>query len=189
MPDICTYVLSVLLFYGSFCTIAAGVQSQASSPNVVLEVISTINYGVGVHQDKQLLMRLTDDGKVEWDNWLGNTWKRETSAINAERVSEAQRALDGIDSTSVRNRKMGPYHIYMDSSVVLQIRMHVRQEQVTFSVINPWPSNMPSEVEHSLIHKAMPKNVKVVVCEIDRLSSEVANTPVSELCKTRNELH
>jgi hypothetical protein len=119
MPDICTYVLWVLLFYGSFCTIA-GVQSQASSPNVVLEVIST-NYGIGGHQDKELLTRLTDDGKVEWDNWLGNTWKRETSAVNAKRVSEVQRALDGIDSTSVRNKKMGPYHIYMDSSVVLQI--------------------------------------------------------------------
>jgi hypothetical protein len=188
MPDICTYVLWVLLFYGSFCTIAAGVQSQASSPNVVLEVIST-NYGIGGHQDKELLIRLTDDGKVEWDNWLGNTRKRETSAVNAKRVSEVQRALDGIDSTSVRNKKMGPYHIYMDTSVVLQIQMHVRQEQVTFSVTNPWPSNMPSEVDDALIHKAMPKNVKVVVCEIDRLSSGVRNTPVSELCKTRNESH
>jgi hypothetical protein len=188
MPDICTYVLSVLLFCSSFCTIAAGVQSQASSPNVVLEVTST-NYGVGGHQDKRLLIRLTDDGKVEWDNWLGNNWKRETSAINAERVSEVQRALDGIDSTSVRNKKVGPYHIYMDNSVVLQIQMHVRQEQVTFSVINPWPSNMPSEAEHSLIHKTMPKNVKVVVCEIDKLSGEVAHTPVSELCQTRNESH
>jgi hypothetical protein len=42
-------------------------------------------------------------------------------------------------------------------------------------------------VEHSLIHKTMPKNVKVVVCEIDRLSGDVAHTPVSELCQTRNE--
>jgi|HubBroStandDraft_4_1064222.scaffolds.fasta_scaffold716089_1 hypothetical protein len=135
------------------------------------------------------IRRLTDHGKVGWDKWLGNTWKRETSAVDAERVSELQRVLDVIDSTSVPNKKMGPYHIYMDNSVVLQIRMNVCQEQVTFSGLNPWPSNMPSEAEHSLIHKAMPRNVKVVVCEIDKLSSDVANTPVSELCKTRNELH
>jgi len=38
-----------------------------------------------------------------------------------------------------------------------------------------------------LIHKTMPKNVKVVVCEIDRMSGDVAHNPVSELCQTRNE--
>src|SRR5580700_901597 len=83
------------------------------------------------------IRRLTDHGKVGWDKWLGNTWKRETSAVDAERVSELQRVLDVIDSTWVPNKKMGPYHIYMDNSVVLQIRMNVCQEQVTFSGLNP----------------------------------------------------
>jgi hypothetical protein len=187
MCRIRTYVLPGLFCLSSLCTIVGNTQSSDSSPNVVLRVTS-INYGIGGHQDKRLLVRLTDDGKVEWDKWKDNTWKRETTSVGVQRVSEVQRIFDSINATSVRNKKMGPYHVYMDNSVVLQIRMLVRQEQVTFSVINPFPSNMPPEAEHLLIHKAMPKDVKIIVCEIDKLSSEVANLPVSDLCDTNDEV-
>jgi len=72
---------------------------------------------------------------------------------------------------------MGPYGINEDASEELQIKMTAKKGEVTFSVINPWAS---SESTH---HKRMPRDVRVVVCEVDRLHAQVADVPVQEVCK------
>jgi hypothetical protein len=97
-------------------------------------------------------------------------------------VSEIQRTLDAIDKRLVHS-KMGPYNFYVDTSDELQIHMIVGQEHVTFSVVNPWlPGALPNR-------KPMPRDVKAVVCEIDKLHAEVANIRVNELCKASQTSH
>jgi hypothetical protein len=56
---------------------ASGPQSQLSSPIVVLEATNTI-HGIGGYQNQQMLVRLTNDGNVEWDKRVGNAWERQS---------------------------------------------------------------------------------------------------------------
>jgi hypothetical protein len=181
MPRYLSYVMSILLCIGPFFAMTSDVQSQASSPIVVLEATSTV-HGNNGYQNQLLLARLTDDGKVEWDKLVGTTgWERQTGSVSAERVSEIKRTLDAIQESSLHGR-MGPYDTYEDWSVELQIHMTAKKGEVTFSVINPWS---PSEFRH----KRMPKDVRVVVCEIDRLHAQVADVPVTEVCKATTRSH
>jgi hypothetical protein len=176
MPHFLGFVLSLLLCVNSFSAIESGAQSQASPPMILLEATSTL-HGIGGYQSQLLLVRLTDDGKVEWDKLVGpRATERQTSSVSEERVSEIKRALGSIDESSLHGT-MGPYHIYMDTSVELQIHMTVRKAEVAFSVMNPWP---PTEFPG---HKRMPKDVRVVVCEIDKLHAQVADIPVTAMCK------
>jgi hypothetical protein len=117
---------------------------------------------------------------VEWDKAVGNAWERHASSVSAEQVSEIRRTLDAIDKSAV-NGKMGPYHVYEDASVELQIHMIVGQEYLAFSVVNPW---LPGANR-----KRMPKDVKAVVCEIDRLYAQVANSPINKLCTAAQPSH
>jgi hypothetical protein len=91
----------------------------------------------GQTEMQYLLVRLTNNGKVEWDKYARNAWERQTSSVSAERVSKIQRTLDSIDKSQLHGA-MGPYHVYVDTSVELRIQMTVRQGEVTFSVTNPW---------------------------------------------------
>ena len=175
MPRFLSCALSVLTWINLFCAVSSDAQSQPSSPIVVLEATNTLHANNN-YQSQWLLVRLTDDGKVEWDKYVGNAWERKTSSVSAEQVAEVERTLNAIDKNIVHGR-MGPYRIYVDTSDELQIHMTVRQAEVTFSVMNPWmPGALPSR-------KPMPKDVKAVVCVIDRLHAEVANVSVNELCK------
>jgi hypothetical protein len=181
MPCYLSYVLSILLCIGPFFPIASDVQSQPSFPIVVLEATSTV-HGNNGYQNQLLLVRLTDDGKVEWDKPVGTTGsERQTGSVSAERVSEIRRTLDTIHEGSLHGR-MGPYDTYEDWSIALQIHMTAKKGEITFSVINPWS---PSEFRH----KRMPKDVRVVVCEIDRLHAQVADVPVTEMCKATTLSH
>jgi hypothetical protein len=158
---------------------ANNAQSQVSAPIVVLEANGITRGLAGEMQ--YLVVRLTDDGKVKWDKYVGDAWERQTSSVTAERVSAIQRTLDSIDK-SVVHGTMGPYYVYTDTQVTLEIHMTARQGEVTFSVMNPWQSGMPGP-------EPMPKDVKAVVCEIDRLHAQVANVPVSKMCKAINSSH
>jgi hypothetical protein len=161
--------------HDTWVEVASNAQSEASAPIVVLDA-TCITRGVGGHKIQYLLARLTDDGKVEWDKYVGNAWERQTSSVTAERLSEIQRTLGSIDK-SLFHGAMGPYNVYIDTSVELQVHMAARQEEVTFSLMNPWPpSEMPSR-------KPMPKDVKAVVCEIDKLYAQVASVPIIRMCR------
>jgi hypothetical protein len=157
-----------------FSAAANNSRSPVPAPIVVLEATSmTRNQGAEI---QYLLVRLTDDGRVEWDKYVGKAWERQSSSVSAERVSEIQRTLDSIDK-GLLHGAMGPYHVYEDTSEELRIQMAARQGEVTFSVTNPWREpGMPSR-------KRMPKEVGVVVCEIDGLYAQVAGVPVEPMRK------
>jgi hypothetical protein len=159
---------------------ANNARSPVSAPIVVLEATNmTRSQGDEMHY---LLVRLTDDGKVEWDKYVGNAWERQISSVSGERVSKIQRTLDSIDRSQLHGT-MGPYHVYVDTSVELRIQMAARQGEVTFSVTNPWSEpGMPSR-------KRMPKEVRVVVCEVDGLYAQVASVSVDPMCKAITSPH
>ena len=177
MSRVLSYLLSILIWISVVCVMASRAQSGVSSPIVILEATSTM-HGIGGYENKLLLVRLTDDGKVEWDKLVGSqVSERETSSVSAEVVSNIERALKNVDESLFRG-KMGPYYVYVDTSIELQVRMTASSGQVTFLVTNPWSPG--------IVRKPMPNDVKTVVCEISRLHAQVANTPVNQMCKASN---
>jgi hypothetical protein len=175
-----TFILSILTSITLFSAAVNNARWPVSPPVVVLEATSvTRNQGSEI---QYLLVRLTDDGKVEWDKYVGNAWERQTSSVSAERVSEIQQTLDSIDK-SLLHGAMGPYHVYEDTSVELRIQMTASQGDVKFSVTNPWSEpGTPSR-------KRMPKDVRIVVCEVDGLYAQVAGVSVDPVCKATTLPH
>jgi hypothetical protein len=167
------YALLFLIFIVSSCADTVGAQSQSTSPAVILEAISTFN-GLGADQDKHLLLRLRADGRLDWDKVAGYVWERQTSFVNERVVSDVERALDTVRLGSVRGA-MGPYFIYEDSSVEIQVQMTARKREITFLAINPWWDVRA--------RKHMPKDLKTVICEINSLRALVASDSVDQLCK------
>jgi hypothetical protein len=95
MSSFPSVILTMLMYINSFSATANSARQPVSFPIVVLEVT-----GIARNQGSEiqyLLVRLTDDGTVEWDKYVGNAWKRQTSSVSAERVSKIQRTLDSID--------------------------------------------------------------------------------------------
>jgi hypothetical protein len=181
MPLFPRLIQSLAICINFFSVLASNTQSQDPPPTVVLEATSILR-GIGSYEKEHLLSRLTNDGKVEWDKYVANKWERQTSSVTSERVSEIQRRLDSVDK-SLLHDAMGPYYIYVDTSTEVKIRTTAKQRDVAFSVQNPWPPGIiPS-------HKPMPKDVKAVLCEIDRLQAQVANLPIREMCKPRDSSH
>jgi hypothetical protein len=183
MPRILSLILSILISANAICATANQAEPAASSPQVVLEATNTTR-GTGGYKAELLLVRLTDDGKVEWDNVGGwdklegqYTRERQISTVSAGVVSKIKRTLTTVDESRIRS-KMGPYYIYTDTTAELQIRMIAGPGSVTFTVLNPW---------QGYVQKPMPKDIKTVVCEISRLHAQVANTPVDEMCLARNK--
>jgi hypothetical protein len=142
MRSISRYVSLFLIGTFLFCATSINPQSQVSSPTVVVEATDTI-HGIGGYQNTRLLVRLWDDGKLEWDNWVGNAWKSQIGSVTIERVSAIKRSLDAIDGSRMRG-KMGPYHIYTDTSVELRVRLTTSQGVLAFTLINPWSCELPS---------------------------------------------
>lgn len=142
-------------------------------PAIVLEVTNT-HRGMG-YEDKSLLVRLTEDGKIEWDKWKApRVVERQAGSVSANAVSEIQRALNTVDQSLFRS-KMGPYCGYSDTFDELQVRMKTKTGPLEFLLINPWSSGMPL--------KSMPTDVRIVFCEIDALYAQNAKYPVDQACK------
>jgi hypothetical protein len=170
-----TYVFWILIWINAVCNTAGGCpQSGVSAPAVVLEATNT-KHGIGGYENKLLVVRLTDDGKVEWDEPVGlHVSVRQTSSVSAEVLSNIVRTLKAVDQSLFRGR-LGPYYVYIDSSDELQVRVAAGPRDLTFLVINPWPS--------VFVRKPMPPDVKTLVCEIDKLHAQVTNTAVDQMCK------
>jgi hypothetical protein len=179
MRPISSYVSSLMIGTLLFCPTPINPQSQVSSPTVVLEATNTI-HGIGGYQNTRLLVRLTDDGKLEWDKWVGNAWESQVGSLTTERVSAIKRSLDAIDGSRMHD-KMGPYHIYTDTSVELRVRLTTSQGLLAFTVMNPWSC----ETRSCLTGKPLPKDVKTVVCGINRVRAQVvSDEPIDPMCKT-----
>jgi hypothetical protein len=176
MSRIFHHVQSTIIWIGAVCAIASCARPTATPPAVVLEATNT-HRGMG-YEDKSLLVRLTEDGKLEWDKWKApRVVERQTGSVSANTVSEIQHALNTVDQSLFRS-KMGPYYVYVDTSNELQVRMKTKTGPLEFLLINAWSSGMPRE--------SMPTDVRVVFCEIDALYARNAQYPADQACKTND---
>lgn len=119
-------------------------------------------------------MRLTSDGKVEWET---AEWQKpnelHSGRVAPELVSAVTQRLDAVDAEAIQ-AKMGPYNRYVDTSAELLIRINSSKWNRQFSVLNPW------------LHwpvKPLPKELKAVICEVVWLRAQVAKEPVEPMCK------
>jgi hypothetical protein len=138
----------------------------------VIEVIREYSWGGGGQSivEKNLFVRLSQDGRVEWaENGQNNL---ESARISPEQVSAVVSHLDAVDSKAISGR-MGPYNVYKDTGVDLHIRILTSKWNRRFSVENPWPG---------IPIKPLPKELTAVICEIDRLRAKVAEEPVESMC-------
>ena len=159
-------------------------QSNNSQPILILESVNTI-YGIGGKQ-VELLVRLKQDGTVEWDEpvWQkqgGWTYSRKAASIPPDQVTAiSKRLVVVLNKDSLRTR-MGPYNSYTDTSVELQMRILTSAGSVAFLVVNPWPCGLPScSMGKS---KPLPEDVKAGICEASRLRAQLSGDPVDPMCK------
>jgi hypothetical protein len=177
MSRILQYVQLTLIWIGAVCSMAACTRPTAPAPVVVLEA-TRIHHGMG-QEASWLLVRLTEDGKIEWDEWKKfPASERHAGSVSASMVSEVQRVLDSADQSAFRPQ-MGPYYIYIDTSDELQVRMKTKTGPVEFQLINPWSDGLSQQ-------KPMPTDVKIVFCMIDALNAKNARHPIDETCNTND---
>jgi hypothetical protein len=170
------YVQLTLIWIGAVCAMAGCPRPTAPVPVVVLDV-TEIHYGIG-QKAERLLVRLTEDGRIEWDEWKAfPASERHTGLVSANVVSEVQHALNTVDQSLFRPQ-LGQYYVYTDTFDELQVRMKTKTGPVEFRLINPWSHGTPQ--------MPMPTDVRTVFCEIDTLYSKNANHPVDEACKTND---
>jgi hypothetical protein len=176
-------VLGVCIALSSHADFSA--QTNNSKSALLLESINNI-YGIG-GKDTQLLVRLKQDGTVEWEEsvWqkpLGRTYQRKISPISPEQVISIGNRLAVLNKDSFR-AKMGPYNSYTDTSVELKVRMLTSKGIVAFSVFNPWLCTLPSCSMGKT--KPIPEDVKAVICEVQKLRARLAGEAVDPMCKAQ----
>jgi len=173
MLRILPYIQLILIWMGAVGAMAGCARPTAVVPVVVLEA-TWVHHGMG-QEAKRLFVRLTEGGKIEWDEWKAfPASERHTGSVSANVVSEVQHALNAVDQSLFRSQ-LGPYYVYIDTSDELQVRMKTNTGPVEFRLINPWSRGMPQE--------PMPTDVRIVFCEIDTLYAKNANDPVEEACR------
>jgi hypothetical protein len=157
----------------------AAAQTNSYPPALILESTNTI-YRMG-GKNSQLLIRLRQDGTVEWEEpRLDKSHKLRTASIPPEQVASISKRLAALKKDTFR-AKMGPYRTYTDTSVELQIRTMTSSGSVAFLVLNPWLCQLPScSMGNS---KPMPKDVKTVICEVSELHAQLAGGSVDPMCK------
>ena len=147
-------------------------QAQTSN-SVILEASSTM-HGMGGYKEKHLVVRLGNDGKVEWQapRW-GKPNELHSNTIAADRVLAIMERLGQVDPEMIQS-KMGPFEIYTDTSIDLPITVKTPKWGRQFLVINPWPGKMT--------RKPLPKDLKIVICAISQLRAQMAGEPASTMC-------
>ena len=149
---------------------------RANIPRVVLQATNVIHYAAGSADEKQLLVGLTSDGKVQWDTSAGYLrYERETTAITPDQVAAVQYALDATDKSGLRG-EMGPYDNYVDTWVELRVRIESPNGERQFSVLDPWPG--------ARLIKPLPKEVKSIICEASKLRAKVAKETLENMCES-----
>lgn len=161
-------------------SVRCSAQSQASGSGVVLEVIQVLS---GLHYtDKKLLLRMEKNGIVEWDAAKRGSYERRKTTMTLEQVQSVQQGFVAIQQSGVLPKNMGPYNTYTDTSVELRIRITSPNGEHRFRIINPWPCGMPS----CSMAKAtpLPRQVKLMFCEISKLRAQVADEPIEKMCES-----
>ena len=80
---------------------------------------------------------------------------------------------EGTDWNTVHGR-MGPYNVYIDSSIEVQISATAANRKHTFSLINPW--------EPGIRKGSLPLDARKILCELDRLHAQASTSSIHQMC-------
>ena len=172
-PNLVVRTLLAALLFGLNQTPVTTQSNVSTKSPIILEATNVI-HGLGHYVGKTLLIRLREDGTVEWEKDL-DAYKREkhVSKISAESMKSIRERLNEIDQSSFAGN-MGPYATYVDTWVELKIHLASKEQVKDFTVENPWPSR---------IRKPVPQPVQQLLCELDRLRSSFVGEELEAGCK------
>jgi hypothetical protein len=162
--------LIALAFYGC----GAGHNYSAAKPAqppIILQAREVI-HGIGGIQSDGLMIKLTNDGKAEWEKYIGrgrNKKQTRTGTISADEVGAIKQRLDVLDK-SVLKPQMGPYAASVDTWNEVSVQLVSEGKIVNVSISNPWAADSPFQRKDG----PMPKEVRAIICEIDKLRVELA---------------
>jgi hypothetical protein len=177
-PRITVFSLIVGVWFFFAFLMRSRAQASVPIPSLVLEATKVIHSNGSSYEE--LLVRLMNDGKVEWDARIGDQKDvRESTTITSEQLKSIQQVLDATDKR-VLHEKMGPYYGNTDIWSELQLRIGSPNGEFQFSVINPWG-------ERKI--KPLPKEVKSIVCEASTLRSKIAKEPLDKMCESGRPSH
>ena len=167
-------VMRILLATILFCpnSISARTRSNGRNESTVVLEATNIIHGIGHYVGKTLLVRVREDGTVEWEKDL-DAFKRErhVKKLSPEDVDSIRGHLNLIDQ-SLFSANMGPFATYTDTFVELRVHLASNKQAKNFVLQNPWPCSLPSCSQKA--KKEMPVEVRALLCEISSLRSSLA---------------
>jgi hypothetical protein len=152
---------------------------DTKAPDVVLEATSVVH---GISSYTVLFIRLTSDGRVEWDESLSfNDKQRNSAMISPEELSSIQHRLNAIDKSGIQPQ-MGPFAGYTDVVIDLNVVLTATNGPVRFTVTNPWTGDLRPFRDDRI--KPMPTEVKSIACEIWNLHAQFVKMQAEPMCKS-----
>ncbi len=167
--------LSVTWFLGiASLSVAAlpGTPSMASPPSLVLEASETI-HSQGADETR-LLLRVLNDGTVEWDDYANESWRLRRRSVTSDQVVRTQRLLAGVNVADLRDN-LGPYYEYVDTNVAVVVTFQSAIDRFSFTMRNPWTG--------LFVNRAMPAEVRAITCEIDGYRHRLVKTESDLQCR------
>ncbi len=134
--------------------------------------------GIGGNANRQLWVRLTQDGRLEWEE-PGRGRPTHSSQLTPGQLQSLNELLKSIDWSRIHG-EMGPYNVYIDSSVEVQIRIRENGIETSFLLSESLAARHQEEVS--------PGNLKNLLCELDRLHSLAAGGSVDRMCIHEDEV-
>ena len=145
-------------------SVSVWAQQPPIEANLLVEA-TQISRGIGNYKSQHLWVRLRKDGAVKWEQPLwGKPNEVHSGQISTARVAVIAKDLNTTDWTKFRG-KMGPYNVYIDSSIEFEIRLVTATGEHQFEVVNPWPG-------HKL--KALPAEVERTLCQLQILRAQAS---------------
>jgi hypothetical protein len=147
-------------------------QQQSLPSAVVVEATSTMR-GIGNYVDQRLWVRLTKDGKMEWEEpVLGKPNELHSAQVSPKQLGAIEQDLNSIDWGKVHGQ-MGPYNIYIDTSVEVRIHAATTAGDRQVAIVNPWPGSH---------QKPLPIELKRILCQLDALHAQATGQPTQKMC-------
>jgi len=148
-------------------------QQSSSEAGFIVEA-TNVTRGIGGYVNRRLWVRLSDEGKLEWEERVqGKPDQIRSVQVGPEQVKSLERILNSTDWNTVHGR-MGPYNVYIDSSIEVQISATAANRKHTFSLINPW--------EPGIRKGALPLDARKILCELDRLHAQASTSSIHQMC-------
>lgn len=127
-----------VVFVAIVLSFSSHAQESGRRAKLLIEATQTMS-GIGTYRTQHLWVRLMKDGSLEWEELVwGKANQIHSSQVSQNRVAAIEKDLDSTDWTKSRG-KLGPYNVYMDSSVEIQIRVATATGNIRFqlSILGP----------------------------------------------------